>query len=135
MIIFSARGHRNMLATHQSTIEFTRHDDLTKNGDCILGVCADFDARKLMQLTINPRLQLRIRIGHLADTVVFSPNPGFKDTDEIVIRKSGFLSSRTLGIMADKAASGIDRRIIRLLADPATVAQIEIDVYEKGNEQ
>ena len=42
-------------------------------------------------------------------------NPNFNDAHEIVVRKTDFISARTLGIKADKAAIGLNRGIIEML--------------------
>ena len=39
---FTVRGHNNVLALHKNTVEFTKDKELTLNGDCILGVDANF---------------------------------------------------------------------------------------------
>ena len=40
---FNAYGHPNILGTHKTTFEFTKDNELTLNGDCIVGVKADFE--------------------------------------------------------------------------------------------
>ena len=40
---FTAYGHKNILATHKTTIEFTKDKELSLKGNCIVGVRADFD--------------------------------------------------------------------------------------------
>ena len=32
------QGHKNILSLHQKTLEITKDDELTSNGDCIVGV-------------------------------------------------------------------------------------------------
>ena len=34
-------GHKNILSLHQKTLEITKDDELTSNGDCIVGVSAN----------------------------------------------------------------------------------------------
>jgi len=50
---FYCFGHENIQATHKNTIEFTKEDSLTKNGDCIVGVKADFDRDSLVGYIIK----------------------------------------------------------------------------------
>ena len=42
LITFKAYGHENIRATHNRTIEFTKHKELSVRGDCIIGVNSDF---------------------------------------------------------------------------------------------
>jgi len=46
-LAFTARGHEHILATHRSTLAFTREDWLTMRGDCIVAVSADFEEKSL----------------------------------------------------------------------------------------
>ena len=50
----------------------------------------------------------------------------FQNEAEIVVRKSGFISDRTLLINADKAARDVPRSLVRLLQNPEQVVTIEI---------
>lgn len=50
----------------------------------------------------------------------------FTDPHEIVVRKSGFVSGRTLMVYSNKAAADIPRRMVKLLQDPAETVRIEI---------
>lgn len=43
MYSFNCCGHENITARHRTTFEFTKEADLSMKGDCIIGVCADFD--------------------------------------------------------------------------------------------
>jgi len=45
-------------------------------------------------------------------------NPGFNSDREMVIRKSDFVSIRTLGIKANKGAFELNRRFIDQLSNP-----------------
>ena len=46
---FHAYGHPNILGTHKTTLEFTKDEDLTSNGNCIIGVKADFELSRLKE--------------------------------------------------------------------------------------
>ena len=39
--VILARGHENISATHQTTIEITKEARLSQSGDCIIAVSAD----------------------------------------------------------------------------------------------
>ncbi|MEM2023054.1 MAG: DUF371 domain-containing protein [Archaeoglobaceae archaeon] len=42
-----ARGHKNLRATHRTTLEVTKESYLTPRGNCIVGVKASSSARDL----------------------------------------------------------------------------------------
>ncbi|MFQ5475061.1 MAG: HAD-IA family hydrolase [Candidatus Nanoarchaeia archaeon] len=114
--VFSVIGHPNILATHTGTLEFTKDDDMSENGDCIIGVSADFSVSELKKLVRRYKvLKCTVKAGIISDSFFFSANKGFSDKEEIVIRRSGYLSERTLGIRTEKAAIDIDRRLINRL--------------------
>ena len=123
---FTICGHINVMATHHSTLEFTKDKDLTKRGDCIVGVNADFSYEEILKLREKDEIIIKIMIGGLEDIVKARVNKNFDHKHEIVIRKKDFLSDRTLGIYADKAAIDLDRRIVEKLKDPNAKAMVEI---------
>lgn len=125
MIKFNIFGHKNTLSTHKNTVEFTKDIDLTKNGDCILGVNSDFVIDK--GILKFKKIKIIIICDNIKDTIICDVNPDFNNKHEIVIRKSGFLSDRTLGIYSDKAAIDIDRRIVDKLKDPEKKAEVIIE--------
>ncbi|AJF61339.1 TPA: DUF371 domain-containing protein [Candidatus Woesearchaeota archaeon] len=126
-MIFSISGHENLLGTHRNTLEFTRHGHLTRKGDCIVGVSADYSVDELKKLAKKySRMKITITAGGLKDTVTAALNKDFSHPDEIVVRKTDFISARTLGIKADKAAIGLNRGIIEMLKNPGARASVEI---------
>ena len=50
---FSCYGHKNILATHKNTLEFTKDEQLSLKGDCIVGVKADYELRELKKFLKN----------------------------------------------------------------------------------
>jgi uncharacterized protein len=135
-VIFHIFGHSNVLGTHYNTLEFTKEDKLTKEGDCILGVRADFDSSELKKIAKKfPMIKIIIKVGNYKEEVNALTNNEFDDTHELVIRRSEYPSKRTFGIRADKSAKEIDRRIISLLRNPETKGEVEvIGQNEEGNE-
>ena len=49
-MIFHIFGHPNIIGTHYNTLELTKDSSLTKEGDCIIGVKADFDFSELKKI-------------------------------------------------------------------------------------
>jgi uncharacterized protein len=50
----------------------------------------------------------------------------FSHPREIVVRRSGFVSDRTLMVNCDKAAADIPRAMVRLLRNPEEEVKVEI---------
>jgi hypothetical protein len=125
-LVFTIHGHENLLATHKMTLEFTKDNNLTKRGDCIVGVDADFSYEELKRILGCKKAKLIIEADGLKDEVNFDINPDFCDKHEIVIRKTDFRSDRTLGINADKAAINLNKAIISYLKDPKHKASVII---------
>ncbi len=127
MYSFFVYGHENTLGLHKNTIEFTKESELSKRGDCIVGVRADFDPAILKEIVgSSDLLTIRIEAGGYSDKILCDANPEFSDEHEIVIRKTDFSSNRTFGIHADKAACDINRNIIEYLKDPNNKAKVTI---------
>lgn len=128
-VSFKAFGHRNVLATHKSTYEFTKESELTKKGDCIVGVRSDFDTKALVKLA-RENNSARLRIFFRDEEVFwdeFILNQNFKSEGEVVIRMSNFLSERTLGIKCMKSAKQIPRGIVKRLQNPCSTIRVVID--------
>jgi uncharacterized protein len=115
-----AKGHHNILATHKTTLQITKDDSISKRADCIIAVSADKSLSDLASdvktaLSSNTaKMRLTIKAGHLSEVITGfgSTNLSLSDTDDMVVRKSGFISGRTLMIGADKAARDLDRALV-----------------------
>ncbi|MBI2664258.1 DUF371 domain-containing protein [Candidatus Woesearchaeota archaeon] len=112
---FPVFGHKNILATHKNTIEFTKDRSLTANGDCILGIKADFDLYKLRQFLSADKVRIIIAVDSISETITATPNKNFDDNKEMVIRVGDFTSERTFAVRADKAAKHLSRDLVNLL--------------------
>jgi hypothetical protein len=119
MYSFTAYGHPNITAKHKTTLEFTKDKELTKRGDCIIGVNSDFDLESIRKLIKNKeRIKIVIKVNNLSEEINAEINKDFKDNEEIVIRRSDFNSKRTLGIKSDKACINLSKELIELLKNP-----------------
>ncbi|MGC8569014.1 MAG: DUF371 domain-containing protein [Nitrososphaeria archaeon] len=115
-------GHRNVTALHPTTIEVTKEEHLTPRGDCIIGVRASASVNDL-----PPEMKREIRSGKIMEIQIVVEDHRFSLTafghrdlslshpTDIVIRKSSFISDRTLAIRSSAAAIDVPRNIIRLL--------------------
>jgi hypothetical protein len=130
------RGHPMVRALHPTTIEVTTEEHLTARGDCIIGVGADKGCEQLSGdvkgaiRNAATRIRIRIIAGGLQFVVRARGDPGLElsNPHEMVVRRSAFLSERTLAVHADFAARDIPRPLIRMLARPETVGRLEIEV-------
>ena len=120
---FNCYGHENITAKHKTTLEFTKDKDLNLNGDCIVGVSANFELSEIKEFikksgnkfTVIMRAIPKNKI--LQDEIIAEINPDFSSNKEIVIRKTDFVSERTMGIKANKAAFELNRGLINFLKE------------------
>ena len=119
---FTAYGHPNILATHKTTLEFTKDKELSLKGDCIVGVNADFDLGKIKEFiknTKNNKISITIetisKTTKIKETILAEINPSFNSDKELVIRKTDFVSERTFAVNSNKAAFELDRGLIGFL--------------------
>lgn len=130
-------GHKNILSLHPRTIEVTKDPNLTKNGDCIIGVSAN---KACGDLNISVKKKLRtkdtiVKMKIIVDQDEFELT-GIGNTDlsishkhDIVLRKSNYADSRTLAISCDKSAIDIPRDLVNLLtvSDARGILRITIE--------
>lgn len=133
---FTAKGHENIQASHSSTLEVTTDSQLTKRGDCIIGVNASHSAKDLkpfIQTALRlPRCQLHtvLKVGVYTDIIVgwVSLDLPFSDSSSIVWRTSAYVDERTIATRCDKAAKNLNRRLVTALQNPQSVLEVQITV-------
>lgn len=128
-ITFKIYGHENTLSLHRNSIEFTKEDYLTKKGDCILGINADFDIARVKEFVKEfhlHKVNVTISVPGVSDSFETVINSDF-DSEEMVIRKTDFLCGRTFGIKSTKASIDIDRKIVEYLTDANNSASVVIE--------
>lgn len=131
------RGHPMVRSTHPTTIEVTTEEYLTEQGDCIIGVGADKGCGRLNAgvKEILGREGARVKVTVVVGAHSFAfrakgdPRLRLTHPHDIVIRKSEFISDRTLAVRADASARDLPRSMVRLLRDPAARGRLEIEVY------
>jgi hypothetical protein len=130
------QGHINVLSLHSRTIEITKDPNLTKKGDCILGVSANKACTDLNS-SLKDRLKKSgtfVKISIVVDPYVFELSGYGSNTLEvshghdIVLRKSNYVDSRTLAVSCDKSAFDIPRNLVSLLTNPETKGIMRINV-------
>lgn len=138
--VVCARGHENVTATHENTIELTADDWLTPAGDCIIGVDADRTPREFAAdfrtACQDPAATIEATITVEGDdtyteTIVGRGDPDLALVDDrsMVGRTSEYTDDeRTLFIEADAAAADLDRELVAALADGAALtATLRVD--------
>ena len=131
---FLAHGHPAVVSNHPTTIEITKEGHLTPKGDCVVAINS---SKGLVDLPSELKKILSSRKGRARVTLTTGPfefviegsgDPRltFSHIRDLVIRKSGFISDRTLMIHADKAANDIPREMVRLLQDRKNKVAVQI---------
>jgi uncharacterized protein len=136
--IFHAYGHPAILSTHPTTLEITASDGLTRRGDCVVAVRSSSTVRDLPEelkrvlSSSSGRGRIALRVGTFEFTVEGRGNPGltFSHETDLVVRKSGFISDRTLMIYADKSSIDIPREMVRMLQNPNNRVTVEISATD-----
>jgi len=131
-----AHGHKNVKATHKSTFEITKDEELSDRGDCIIAVSADkglFDLKPKFKELLrreNARLTIVIDAGGVAEIVKAfgSPRLSLSHPTDIVVRKSDYTCHRTLAVKADKAACDLSRVLVGKLKNSKQVVKITLMV-------
>ena len=134
-VIF-AQGHENILATHKTTLEFTKGQDLSKKGDCIVAVAADKASADLSTefkeklRNTHAKLIMIIEAGEIFEQVNAQGSPQLilAHPTDMVIRKSDYVCSRTLAVRADRASYDLSRDFVEKLKNPKQKVKITIAV-------
>jgi len=130
------RGHPLVLALHPTTIEITTEGHLTRKGDCIVGVSAEKGCAGLSEevkralANSESSVVIRISVGGESFELKASGDPRLTlaHPHDMVIRKSDFVSERTLAVRADAAAKDIPREMVRMLKNPDSTGYLEVEV-------
>jgi hypothetical protein len=132
--VIIAFGHKNMQASHKTTLEITKEPNLSKTGNCVIAVSADKALadlspmfKKIMRKN-EAKLTVLIETGRDVELVKASGNSRLVLTHpaDMVIRKSDYVCSRTLAINADKAACDLPKRIVDKLRNPKQKVKITL---------
>ena len=129
---FHAYGHPHILGTHKTTLEFTKDGEISLEGNCIVGVKADFELSKLRELiekSSNNNIAITIELPDkkIKETILAAINLNFGDDTELVIRKTNFISKRTFATSSDKAAFELNREFINFLKEKKSKISVAIE--------
>lgn len=136
-----AYGHKNILCTHNTTLEITKDTFLTKRGNCILGV----NASKAC-IDLNPDLKKLIKSGHKIKVIIKTKDKldsfiGYGNKrltlshkKNVVFRKSNFICDRTVLINCSKSSRELNRDLINELKDSGEKISIIFEIDDSdGN--
>ena len=134
--VVHAFGHPNILATHPTTIMFTKERMVTQRGDCIVAVDANKSVadlspefkRALKQP--NAKLTIELEVDGQVGTITAygSPDLTLSHPNDLVIRKSEFTSDRTLAVKADKSSGELSRAVVEKLKNPKQQVNMTLTV-------
>ena len=132
-----AWGHENILSTHRTTIEITKDKNLTKKGDCIIGVnaskgCIDLTKEFKTQIKNGTKFKVILKAKDIQDYFYGygNKNATLLDKNDMVFRKSNFICDRTVLINCSKSSVEINRDITRTLRNPKTILLISLEIDE-----
>lgn len=128
------RGHVNVISCHPTTFEITCEEELTLQGDCIIGVGADKGAADLSDgfcdLLADDSAILRTYLSAEGISCEIrsygSSRMTFDHQTDLVWRRSDFVCGRTIGIRSDYVARTLPRDLIRVLSRGAEMEVILI---------
>ena len=129
-------GHKNIQATHKTTLEFTKDLHLSKKGDCIVAVVANKALADLADEFKDKlrKSQAKLTITIEADGIIEqvnargSPQLILTHLTDMVVRKSDYVCSRTLAVHADKAAQDLSKELVEKLKNPEQRVKITLEV-------
>ena len=127
---FHAYGHPNILGTHKATLEFTKEEELSIKGDCIVGVKSDFELKGLKEFIKrlkSKKISITISNGKIHETMSAEINPDFDDDREFVVRKTNFASKRTFATSSNKAAFDLNRNLMNFLKEKSSKISVLLE--------
>jgi uncharacterized protein len=133
---FTARGHPNIRATHEKTVEVTKETYLTTRGDCIAAIKAE---KGLTDLSLEMKnaarrpesiISLSIQVGEKVFTTTGHGDSEltWRHPTDMVARMSGYICPRTLMVHADKAIIHMERSLIQQLKNPQAIVKITVSI-------
>jgi uncharacterized protein len=129
-------GHKNIQSSHRATLEFTKDRHLSRKGDCIAAVgidkaLADLSSEfKEKMRKAETKLIVSVEAGGVLEQLTAHGSEKLTLTHprDIVIRKSDYISERTLAVHADKAAKDLSRKLVEKLQNPLETVKITLTV-------
>src|SRR3954454_15223883 len=111
---FLCRGHPNIVATHDKTLELTRDADMSRRATCVVGVASEHDDDALLPL--RGRVAVALECAGVRDEFTATISPFFLGDSSLVFRRGAGLRATTIGFDASKTAATLDRGLVAQLA-------------------
>jgi hypothetical protein len=128
-----AYGHPEIMATSNSMIKIVKGS--TVKDESTIGVkadkaCKDLSEKFKTSAKSAKKIEILIEAEGEEDKIVGYCSPALKLTnkEEIVIRKDSSIDSGTIAILADKAASELNRDLIEKLRNPNAKIKITLEI-------
>jgi 16S rRNA (cytidine1402-2'-O)-methyltransferase len=130
-VSFACRGHPNVTATHDKTLELTRDRDISRRATCVVGVASDHDDRAL--LALRGEVRVTLACGGVRDEFTATMSPFFLGDASLVFRRGPGLRSRTVAFDASKTAAMLDRDLAARLASSDARLDVTIRAVAGAN--
>ncbi|MFX1337106.1 MAG: DUF371 domain-containing protein [Promethearchaeota archaeon] len=132
-----AYGHKNILCTHQTTIEITKDTYLTKRGNCILGIraskaCIDLNTTLKEKIKQGTKIKVIITLNDLTDIFYGYGDPRLTLSSKkaVIFRKSNYLCDRTILINCTKSSINLDRNLVKSIKNQQKKFKISFEVND-----
>jgi len=123
-VSFVCRGHPNVTATHDKTLEVTRDADISRRATCVVGVASEHDDRAL--LALRGPVEITLECDGARDTFSATMSPFFLGDSSLVFRRGTGLRGRTVAFDASKTAATIDRALAERLGTSQSTLTVTI---------
>ena len=127
----TARGHPNVLGTHRTTVEITKENFLTTNGNCIIGIMSsksvnDYSSKLKESIQNGSKIEIEMIAGPFKEKFIGIGHKDLNLSNEVsmVFRLSDFISDRTALINCSKSSIELNRDFINYLKDPSHKLQV-----------
>ncbi|MFX1574437.1 MAG: DUF371 domain-containing protein [Promethearchaeota archaeon] len=132
-----AYGHKNIKGTHKTTIELTKDKNLSKKGNCIIGInstkaCIDLNSKLKEKINNGKKVKVILKVENLQDSFYGFGNRELKllDKKDLVFRTSNYVCNRTVLVNCTKSSNEIDRELIKKLSIPGNKLSIIFEINE-----
>ncbi|MFW9828871.1 MAG: DUF371 domain-containing protein [Candidatus Thorarchaeota archaeon] len=137
-----AFGHKNIIATHKTTIEITKDKSLTKRGNCIVGInatkaCFDLNSTLKKEINANKKIKITLKVENIQDSFHGFGSKELKllNKHDLVFRTSNYICNRTVLINCTKSSNEINRKLVEKLQAPGTELSIIFELNESNGNQ
>jgi len=132
-----AFGHKNILCTHNTTIEITKDNYLTPKGNCILGIraskaCINLNTTLKEKIKQGKKIKVNITFNDMIDVFYGYGDPRLtlSSKDAVIFRKSDFICDRTILINCTKSSIDLDRNLIKSIKNQQKKFKISFEVND-----